>query len=374
MKDFVVDPYQILDAAARGADAVLLLAALLSETEIQRFVTEARLLGLDALVEVHDEAELVRSVRAGATLVGINNREPAHLRGGPRRLDRGCCRTLPRLVTAVAESGLSRPEDLARLRETRCDAVLMGEVFMTSADPAATLAALAAAARGARVSGGAGATAPHDRQGLRPHARRGRRAAPCRAARTGSASSCAPRARARSIPRGHGDIVAALGRGVARRGHGGASAPTRRSRSRASPAPHACSSTACDPAALAGRLPAAVRVRDRRRRRPATARDALPAEPHLVLLDTAHATLAGGTGTDVPVAGGARASRAPARVMLAGGLDGDNVADGDRAPRGRSGWTRRRGSRARPGIKDHDKVRRFVAAVRECDAGTRRPA
>jgi indole-3-glycerol phosphate synthase len=148
LKDFVVDPYQIVDAAARGADAVLLLAALLSETEVQRFITEARLLGLDALVEVHDEGELVRCVRAGATLVGINNRSlhtfEVDLGTSVRLLP-----MLPPYVTAVAESGLSRAEDLARLRETRCDAVLMGEVLMTSADPAATLAALAAAARGA---------------------------------------------------------------------------------------------------------------------------------------------------------------------------------------------------------------------------------
>lgn len=147
LKDFVVDPYQIVDAAARGADAVLLLAALLSETEMQRFVTEARLLGLDALVEVHDESELVRAVRAGASIIGINNRSLHTF-----EVDLGTSvRLLPHLpphVTAVAESGLSRPEDLARLRETRCDAVLMGEVFMTSADPAATLATLAAAARG----------------------------------------------------------------------------------------------------------------------------------------------------------------------------------------------------------------------------------
>ena len=148
MKDFVVDPYQIVDAAARGADAVLLLAALLSETELQRFITEARLLGLDALVEVHDEVELAYAVRAGGTLVGINNRSlhtfEVDLGTSLRLLP-----LLPPYVTAVAESGLSRAEDLARLRETRCDAVLMGEVFMTSADPAATLDQLAAAARGA---------------------------------------------------------------------------------------------------------------------------------------------------------------------------------------------------------------------------------
>jgi len=148
VKDFVLDSYQVLDAAARGADGVLLLAALLSETELQRFGTEARLLGLDALVEVHDEVELHRALRAGATLVGINNRSlhtfEVDLNTSLRLLP-----LLPKHVTAVAESGLSRPEDLERLRGTRCDAVLMGEVFMTSADPAASLARLAAAARGA---------------------------------------------------------------------------------------------------------------------------------------------------------------------------------------------------------------------------------
>ena len=148
LKDFVVDSYQIVDAAARGADAVLLLAALLSEAEMARYITEARLLGLDTLVEVHDEMELGPAVRAGASIIGINNRSlhtfEVSLETSIRLLP-----LLPAHVVAVAESGLSRAEDLARLRETRCDAVLMGEVFMTSADPAATLAMLGAAARGA---------------------------------------------------------------------------------------------------------------------------------------------------------------------------------------------------------------------------------
>lgn len=152
MKDFVVDSYQIVDAAARGADAVLLLAALLSEAEMARFIGEARLLGLDTLVEIHDEEELGPALRAGATIVGINNRS---LRTFEVSLETsiGLLPRLPEHVVAVAESGLSRPEDLTRLRATRCDAVLMGEVFMTSADPAATLAALGAAARGDAVRG-----------------------------------------------------------------------------------------------------------------------------------------------------------------------------------------------------------------------------
>lgn len=147
LKDFVIDSYQLLDAAARGADGVLLLAALLSEIQMQRFVGEAKLLGLDALVEVHDDTELHRALRSGATLVGINNRDLHTFEVDPGTSIR-LLPHVPPMVTAVAESGLSRPEDLARLRATRCDAVLMGEVFMTSADPAATLRTLAAAARG----------------------------------------------------------------------------------------------------------------------------------------------------------------------------------------------------------------------------------
>jgi len=147
LKDFVLDSYQLLDAAVRGADAVLLIAALLSEVQLQRLISEARLLGLDCLVEVHTVDELSGALRAGATLVGINNRDlrtlEVDLETSIALLPR-----VPPLVTAVAESGIAAPEDLARLRATRCDAVLMGEVFMTSEDPAATLARLHAAARG----------------------------------------------------------------------------------------------------------------------------------------------------------------------------------------------------------------------------------
>ena len=147
VKDFVIDSYQLLDAAARGADGILLLAAILSDVQLQLLISEARMLGLDPLVEIHSEHELPRALRAGATLIGINNRDlrtfAVDLETAIRLVPR-----VPPLVTAVAESGLSTPADLARVRETRCDAVLIGEALMTSADPAATLATLAAAARG----------------------------------------------------------------------------------------------------------------------------------------------------------------------------------------------------------------------------------
>ena len=147
VKDFVLDSYQLLDAAVRGADGVLLLATLLSDVQLQRLIGEARLLGLDCLVEVHDANELTRSLRAGGTLIGINNRDLRTF-----EVDLGTALALlprvPPLVTAVVESGLARPDDLASLRATRCDAALIGEVLMTSADPAATLEQLLAAARG----------------------------------------------------------------------------------------------------------------------------------------------------------------------------------------------------------------------------------
>jgi indole-3-glycerol phosphate synthase len=147
LKDFVLDSWQLLDAATRGADGVLLIAALHSEIQLQRLIGEARLIGLDTLVEVHSSPELKRAVRAGATLVGINNRDlrtfEVDLETSIRLLPE-----VPPLVTAVAESGLSSPDEVKRLLPTRCDAVLIGEALLTSPDPAATLAALAAAARG----------------------------------------------------------------------------------------------------------------------------------------------------------------------------------------------------------------------------------
>ena len=147
LKDFMLDSYQILDAAVRGADGILLIAALLSETQLQRLITEARLVGLDCLVEVHTAAELRGALRAGATLVGINNRD---LRTFEVRLETALelLPLVPPLVTAVAESGIASPDDLARLRATRCDAVLMGEVLMKSGDLGASLGTLIAAARG----------------------------------------------------------------------------------------------------------------------------------------------------------------------------------------------------------------------------------
>ncbi len=145
VKDFVVDSYQLVDAAVRGADGVLLLAGLLSDVQLSRLLGEARLLGLDGLVEAHDEDELRVALRSGATLLGINNRDLRTLEVDAETAFR-LLPLVPPLVTAVAESGVSTADQIARLRGSRADAVLLGEVLMTSSDPRATLSELRAAA------------------------------------------------------------------------------------------------------------------------------------------------------------------------------------------------------------------------------------
>lgn len=138
-KDFVVDPYQVLEARHAGADAVLLIAALLDEpslTELRGYVEE---LGMDALVEVHTEAELERALEAGSTLIGVNSRD---LRSFEVSLD-VCVRLaarLPREATAVAESGIRAPEDIRRLAGAGYRGFLIGEPLMRAASPGAALA------------------------------------------------------------------------------------------------------------------------------------------------------------------------------------------------------------------------------------------
>ncbi len=144
-KDFVVDEYQILEAAAHGADAVLLIVAALPPADLARLGEAARRCGLAALVEVHDEDELRRAVDAGADVIGVNSRNLRTLQVEPAVLDRVGA-AIPRGVVAVAESGLKTPEDLARLRSVRYDAFLIGERFMTDPSPGDGLGALVRAA------------------------------------------------------------------------------------------------------------------------------------------------------------------------------------------------------------------------------------
>lgn len=152
-KDFIVTPYQVLEAREAGADAVLLIAAALSTASLCELSGLAGEQGLAALVEVHDEEELDRALAAGATLVGVNSRNLRTLDVDldvPRRL----ASRLPSRVVAVAESGLRTRDDLDALAGLGYRAFLIGERFMTQADPGAAVAAFRRAPGGAQASEG----------------------------------------------------------------------------------------------------------------------------------------------------------------------------------------------------------------------------
>ena len=137
-KDFVVTEYQILEAAATGADAVLLIVAALDEASVGRLLSVARGYGLAALVEVHDREELTRAVEAGADVIGVNSRNLKTLDVSLSVLDE-LGPMIPAGVVAVAESGLKTSADLIRLRQVRYNAFLMGERFVIEPDPGAAL-------------------------------------------------------------------------------------------------------------------------------------------------------------------------------------------------------------------------------------------
>jgi len=141
-KDFVVDALQLHEARAAGADAVLLIARILPDPQLAELHAQARELGMDALVEVHDAGEMGRALAAGATLVGVNNRDLATFTTDlalSERLVVG----VPDAVTRVAESGIRTAADVDRLGAAGFDAILVGESLMRQPDLAAAAAALA---------------------------------------------------------------------------------------------------------------------------------------------------------------------------------------------------------------------------------------
>jgi indole-3-glycerol phosphate synthase len=140
-KDFVVSSYQILEARAAGASAVLLIVAALTGQHLRSLAGEARNAGLDALVEVHNADELQRAVDAGAEIVGVNNRNLRTLDVDVAASEELIAR-MPADAVAVSESGLKSADDLMRLRVLGYSAFLIGERFMTEADPGAALRGL----------------------------------------------------------------------------------------------------------------------------------------------------------------------------------------------------------------------------------------
>ena len=140
-KDFVVDPYQILEARAHGADAVLLIAAALDDAILADLLVAATSLGMDAIVEVHDEGEMERAAAVGANLIGINNRDLRDFAVDLSVSERLAPRA-PDDAVIVAESGIFGPADVSRLRKAGAHAVLVGESLITAPDRAAAVQAL----------------------------------------------------------------------------------------------------------------------------------------------------------------------------------------------------------------------------------------
>lgn len=140
-KDFTVCAHDVVDARLMGADCVLLIAAALDPTELVDLHGLARQIGLDALVEIHDEAELEHALHAQATLVGVNQRDLVTFEVDHERAVRVGA-AIPDDVVKVAESGVRGPADARALAAAGYDAVLVGESLVTSPDPAAAIAGL----------------------------------------------------------------------------------------------------------------------------------------------------------------------------------------------------------------------------------------
>ncbi len=140
-KDFTVDPRDVVDARLMGADAILLIAAVLDPFELVEMHQLGCEAGLDVLVEVHDEPELEEALNAGAMLVGVNQRDLTTFEVDHERALR-MATAIPDTVVKVAESGIRGADDAKRLADAGYDAVLVGEALVTSLDPARTLADL----------------------------------------------------------------------------------------------------------------------------------------------------------------------------------------------------------------------------------------
>ena len=145
-KDFVVDPYMIYEAKVVGASAVLLICAILTDQQLQSYVSLAEQLGLSALVEVHDECEMDMAANAGAKLIGVNNRDLRTFHVDPsyslRLRDKA-----PKDAIFVAESGITGPQDIPNLVDHGVDAVLIGEAMMRADQKELFLQSLREAAR-----------------------------------------------------------------------------------------------------------------------------------------------------------------------------------------------------------------------------------
>ena len=152
-KDFIVDEYQILEARAHRADAILLIVAALDQDQLVALYRHAKDLGLDALVEVHDSAELDRALAAGCDLIGVNNRN-LHTFEVSLNTSVELAPRIPADVVKVAESGIDSAADISRLRDSGFEAFLIGERLMRAPHPGDTLRELLGSCRLAREGAG----------------------------------------------------------------------------------------------------------------------------------------------------------------------------------------------------------------------------
>jgi indole-3-glycerol phosphate synthase len=139
-KEFIVDEYQIWEARALGADAILLIVAALADAEIVYFQDLAAELGMAALVEVHDAAELDRAMACGARIVGVNNRNLKTLAVDLATTE-ALAPSIPRDVVKVGESGIRSISDVGRMVAAGIDAILVGEALVVADDPGALIRA-----------------------------------------------------------------------------------------------------------------------------------------------------------------------------------------------------------------------------------------
>lgn len=130
-KDFIIDEYQIYESAVFGADAILLIAHILTQEELNRYLTITRGLGMDALCEVHNEEETEKALKSGASIIGVNNRDIATFNVDTEVTQR-IIRLIPETKTIVSESGINTYEQVMFLKSLGVNAVLIGEAFMTA--------------------------------------------------------------------------------------------------------------------------------------------------------------------------------------------------------------------------------------------------
>ena len=137
-KDFIIDPYQVYESRAAGADAILLIVAILTDEQLSELLLLSRFLGMDCLVETHNEKEVAAAIDADAGIIGINNRNLADMTVNLETTER-LCPLIPREKIIVSESGIKDEKDIRHMKKLGVDAVLIGEALMSSPDIGAKL-------------------------------------------------------------------------------------------------------------------------------------------------------------------------------------------------------------------------------------------